>query len=286
MDYYQILGVSKDASEQDIKKAYRKLAHKYHPDKGGDENKFKEVNEAYQILSNKEKRSQYDHYGRVFESGQNGNFNSGEDFGASWNNFASGANFGNEDIGEIFETIFGNGFETQKKQDIKKGKDIEIDIEIPLEATLTEQKKEVFLYKMTTCSRCSGTGAEPKTKVKECFSCRGTGQVQQIKRTFLGSITRHVICPECKGEGTKPEKPCNVCKGEGRIKKEEGITIFIPAGIDTNQVIKIKSKGDAVETGEVVATVGDSGSLNGPELYFEVRHHGKPIDPLKWLKTG
>lgn len=246
-DYYQVLGVSKNASEEEIKKAYRKLAHKYHPDKGGDEKRFKEINEAYQVLSNKEKRAQYDRFGRVFEgaAGASG-FEPGFDFSSAFD-FGDVSDMGN--IGEIFEEFFGAGFATQTKKDLKKGKDIQVDLEISLEDSLKEQRKKFSLYKTTTCPRCQGKGAEPGTSVKECFSCRGTGQVQQIKRTIFGSITRYIICPECGGEGTKPEKPCNVCKGEGRIKKEEDIDIFIPAGVDSNQVIKIEGKGEAGKKG-------------------------------------
>jgi molecular chaperone DnaJ len=259
MDYYQILGVAKNATEQDIKKAYRKLAHKYHPDKGGDEKKFKEINEAYQILSDKSKREQYDKFGRVFECGAQGGpgFGAGGfDFEAMRDKFGQGAEFGFGDMGDIFGEFFGHGFgRAERKTDIKRGDNIQIDIELPLEAVLKNQAREIKLYKMNTCSRCKGTGAEPGTAVKECFSCRGTGQVQQIKRTFLGSITHYTICPECKGEGTKPEKPCNVCKGEGRVQGEEKIKIFIPAGVDSNQVIKIEGKGDAGIRG------GESGNI-------------------------
>ncbi len=249
MDYYQVLGVSKDASEEDIKKAYRKLAHKYHPDKGGDEKKFKEINEAYQVLSNKEKRAQYDRFGRVFEGGAGagaGGFEPGFDFGAG---FGPGVGFDFEDIGDIFDQFFGAGFRGERKQDLKRGKDIQIDLEIPLESVLREQRKKINLYKTAVCSRCNGTGAEPGSPIKECFSCRGTGQVQEMKRTIFGSVTRYVICPECKGEGTKPEKFCNVCKGEGRIKKEETFEVYVPAGVDTNQVIKVEGKGNAGRRG-------------------------------------
>ncbi len=250
-DYYQVLGISRNASEQDIKKAYRKLAHKHHPDKGGDEKKFKEINEAYQILSNKEKRSQYDRFGRVFEGvpGAGAGTEQGFDFGFGRGAGASqGFDFGFGDLGDIMEEIFGFGV-SQAKKDTKKGKNIRIDMEIPLENALKGEEKEISLYKMVSCSRCGGTGAEPGTKVKECFSCRGTGQVQQIKKTFLGSFTRFIICPECGGEGYKPEKPCNVCYGEGRIKKQEKIKIFIPAGVDTNQIIRIEGRGEAGRRG-------------------------------------
>jgi len=249
-DYYKILGISRDASLEEIKKAFYKLAHKHHPHKGGDEKKFKEINEAYQILSNKEKKSQYDRFGQVFEGGEPG---PGSGFNWAWGK-SSGqgpdVEFDFENLGEMFEDFFSSGDrEGTQRKNHKKGKDIKIDIEIPLEETLKGSTKEITLYKQILCSRCQGKGAEPGTSLNECFSCRGTGEVQQIKRTFLGSFTRWTVCPECGGEGQKPEKPCNVCKGEGRIKGEEDIKVFIPAGVDSNQAIKIAGKGEAGRKG-------------------------------------
>ena len=226
------------------------MAHKYHPDKGGDEKKFKEINEAYQTLSDKEKRSQYDRFGRVFEGG---GFEPGFDFGFGPGFDPSHFDFG--DLGEMFEEMFGFGSRAGRKKDFKRGKDIEVEMEIPLEATLKSQEKEISLYKMVVCSRCQGKGAEPGTPINECFSCRGIGQVQQIKKTIFGSITHSTICPECGGEGQRPEKPCNVCRGEGRVKGEEKIKIFIPAGVDINQGIKVEGKGEAGRKG------GNSGDL-------------------------
>ncbi len=252
-DYYQILGVPKDATEDDIKKAYYKLAHKYHPDKGGDEKKFKELNEAYQILSNKDKRSQYDKFGRVFEGGE-----PGADFQWAWGRPGMGFDEvfrgGFDDLGEMFEEMFGFGAPRRKK-DLRKGKDIEIEFGIPLEDVLSGKEREIELSKYIFCSRCGGAGAEPGTKVQECFSCRGTGYVQQIKKTFLGSFTKWGVCPECRGEGYRPEKPCNVCRGEGRVKGKEKVAIWIPAGVDSNQVIKIEERGDSGRRG------GKSGDL-------------------------
>lgn len=253
-DYYQTLGVSRDASSEEIKKAYRKLAHKYHPDKGGDEKKFKEINEAYQVLSDKTKRAQYDKFGRVFEGGPGaGGFSGGFDFRSRQQGGAGegiGFDFGDiGDIGDIFEEVFGFGGKEEKRKDLRRGRDIRIDVELSLEDVVSGKEKEIGLYKYIVCSRCHGTGGEPGTKVKECFSCRGTGQVQQIKRTIFGSFTRSVTCPECGGEGYIPEKPCNVCKGEGRIKGMENIKIFIPAGVDTNQIIRVKGKGNAGRRG-------------------------------------
>jgi len=245
-DYYQLLGVSRNASQDEIKKAYRKLAHKHHPDKGGDEKKFKEINEAYQVLSDGEKKSQYDRFGQVFDGGTGSD--PGFDFRTAWGQSGEGVEFDFGDIGEIFEDFFGFGTR-QKRKDLKRGRDIKIDMEISLEDTLEEINKELSLYKIVSCSRCKGTGTEAGTPINECFSCRGTGEVQQIRRTFFGSFTRFVVCPECGGEGQKPEKPCNVCKGEGRIKDTESVRIHIPAGVDSNQIIKIEDKGEAGRKG-------------------------------------
>ncbi|MDZ4226542.1 MAG: molecular chaperone DnaJ, partial [Candidatus Pacearchaeota archaeon] len=239
----------RNASEEDIKKAYRRLAHKHHPDKGGEAGKFKELNEAYQILSNREKKDQYDRFGNVFEGGQPGwDFGQGAGFGFENMKGGFSQGFDQADLGDLFEEFFGFG-SGRRKKDFKKGKDIEIDIEINLEDTLKTLEKEISLYKMAVCSRCQGKGAEPGAKVNECFSCRGTGQVQQIRKTIFGSITRTAVCPECGGEGQKPESLCNVCKGEGRVKAEDKIRIFIPAGIDSNQMIKVEGRGEAGRKG-------------------------------------
>lgn len=250
MDYYEVLGVTRNASQEDIKKAFHKLAHKYHPDKGGDEKKFKEINEAYQVLSDKAKRAQYDQFGRVFDQGQPGG---GWSWGAKGSPFGSGEEFefdlGN--IGEVFEEFFGGGFGTgsRGRKQTKKGRDIQVDLEIDLEKTLKESNEKINLRKYIVCQRCQGVGGEPGSKVKECFSCRGAGQVQQVKKTIFGSYTVSATCPECKGEGTIPERPCNVCKGEGRVKGEETIEIKIPAGVDTNQAIRVQGKGEAGRKG-------------------------------------
>ena len=252
MDYYEILGITKNASQDEIKKAFHKLAHQHHPDKGGDEKKFKEINEAYQVLSDKQKRAQYDQYGRVFENGQPGGDGSG--FNWAWGNGQPGENveFDMGDLGDVFEQFFGGGFggaRKSTKKDARRGKDIQVDIEMTLEKILKEHVEKITISKQVTCHRCQGTGAEPDTKIKECFSCRGTGQVQQVKKTVFGSYTTLATCPECKGEGTIPEKPCNVCKGEGRTKGTETIEIHIPAGIDSNQVIRVDGKGEAGKKG-------------------------------------
>jgi len=259
MDYYELLGVQKTASQDEIKKAFHKLAHKYHPDKGGDERKFKEINEAYQVLSDTTKRQQYDQFGRVFDGQPSGDAD-GNPFGSwSWGNPSAGAGqdveFDFGDIGNIFEDFFGGGAgpfggtRRASRKDTKRGKDIQVDIEISLEQTLKSFVEKIDLSKYIICQRCGGNGAEPDTKIKECFSCRGTGQVQQVRKTVLGSYTTVATCPACKGEGTTPEKPCNVCKGDGRIKGTETIEVHIPSGIDSSQVIKIDGKGEAGKKG-------------------------------------
>jgi len=272
-DFYQILGVSRESSPEQIKKAYYELAHKHHPDKGGDEKKFKEINEAYQVLSNKEKRDQYDRFGQAFDGAEGfsaqGGPASGWDF--TWGGGQQGENFGFDfgefgGLGDMLEEIFGFGGSPRKRKEVKKGKDIQVTLEIPLESTLSNQEKEISLSKIVTCSRCKGTGAELGSKVKECFTCRGTGEVQQVRRTMLGSFAKYVTCPECGGEGNRPEKSCNVCEGEGRIKGEEIIKIFIPAGIDSNQVIKAEGKGEA----------GKKGGRSG-DLYIRIFVKTNPI---------
>ncbi|MDD5739016.1 MAG: molecular chaperone DnaJ [Candidatus Pacebacteria bacterium] len=245
VDYYTILGVNKNASNEDIKKAYRKLAHQYHPDKGGDSEKFKQISEAYQVLSNQEKRAQYDKYGRVFE----GNSNAGAGAGQGGFNGAgfdfNGFDFGNFDLGDIFGDVFGFGGGKGKSKAKNRGDDIEIEIKLDLKDVLTGLKKNIFLSKMVNCKRCNGTGGEPNTKVKECFTCRGEGEVQELRKTMFGQVSRFVVCPECKGQGKIPEKPCNVCSGEGRIKEDQKIELNIPSGVDSGQVLKMEGAGDA-----------------------------------------
>ncbi len=245
-DYYKILGVSRSASSEDIKKAYYKLAHKYHPDKGGDPEKFKEINEAYQILSDKEKRAQYDRLRELYQErgGEEG-------MGFSWFDFAQDAFDLGFDLAEIFEEFFGG----VRAQEPRRGRDLYIELPITLEEAFWGAKKEIDLSRYVKCQRCQGSGAEPNTKLKECFTCRGTGRVQQIKRGFFGAFSRTVKCPECGGEGVKPENPCTVCKGEGRVKRQDKVIVEIKPGVDTNQILQVAGAGDAGRRG------GDEGDL-------------------------
>ena len=245
-NYYNILGVDKAASKEDIKKAYYKLAHKHHPDKGGDGEEFKKINEAYQVLSSKEKRAQYDRFGRTFEDGEGVG---GEGFDPSGFGFANQAGFGNAfefDLGDIFGNVFEGA---RMARDMRKGADIKIDIEIPLEMILSGQTKKIGLAKFVTCLRCHGNGAEPETSVKECFTCGGTGYAEEVRRTFFGSIGQKTICPACGGEGNVPDDFCNVCKGEGRVKKKEDLKISIPAGVAHEQILKMPGAGNAGKRG-------------------------------------
>lgn len=257
-DYYSLLGVEKTASQEDIKKAYRKLAHQHHPDKkGGDEAKFKKINEAYQVLGNQEKRQQYDQFGQSFDGvGQGGE--GGFDFN-SFSQGQGGFDFGNIDLGDLFGNMGGFGGGRQQRQPINQGRNIKVQLKINLKDVLQTVEKKLNLSKMTSCSRCDGQGGEPGTKVKECFSCRGTGWVQQMRRMGPISFSQETKCPECKGQGKIPENPCNVCKGEGRIRENKEITIPIPAGVDTGQTLRFQGEGEAgkrgAESGDLYITI-------------------------------
>lgn len=243
-DYYQILGVSKGASEDEIKKAFHRLAHKYHPDKGGDAKKFKEINEAYQVLGNKEKRTQYDKFGTTFDHQSEGGFSGqGSPFGQGFAGFDFG-NFDSSVFEDIFEDFFGGSpFSTKRRE--SKEKDIVVDLFITLEDSFNGGEREINLNKLVECEKCEGTGAEKGTKKINCPSCGGEGTVKEIHRTILGSFTKTSTCPQCYGKGEIPEQKCNKCKGEGRIREIEKIVISIPQGIADGETIKISGKGEA-----------------------------------------
>ncbi len=239
-DYYELLGVSRNASSDDIKKAFRRLAHKYHPDKeGGNEKKFKEINEAYQILSDEKKRAEYDRYGRVFENG-NGGAGGGFDF-SDWGRFAD------FDFGDIFEDFFGFGAERGTR--IKRGRDISIDVELPFEEAVFGTTRKVLLTKFSACLVCGSTGAEPHSAMKSCMACAGTGTVRQSRQSFLGALTSLRECKVCMGRGTVPEKPCRECRGAGVVKRSEEVQIAIPYGGQDGEMIKLSGRGEAVTGG-------------------------------------
>ena len=253
-DYYNILGVSKGASDEEIKRAYRKMAHKYHPDKkGGDEKKFKEINEAYQTLSDKQKRSQYDQFGSTFEqSGAGAGAGASAGTGAGFEGFdfsdifrQAGAGGGIKfDFGDLdgFGDIFGG---RRKREEVRfRGDDVSVDMEITLEEAARGLERELNIYLRSTCPSCHGSGAAPGSKIKECPTCHGTGQIRKVRRTFLGSFAQVEICPDCHGEGSRPEKNCPKCGGDGRIRETRKLKVAIPAGIADGQTIQISGQGE------------------------------------------
>jgi molecular chaperone DnaJ len=245
-NYYDILGVSKSASADEIKKAYRKLAHQYHPDKGvGNEDKFKQVNEAYQVLSNTEKRSQYDQYGQTFEQAQR----NGGGFGGQGNPFGGfdfGGGFGQGgvefDLGDIFGDIFGGRSERAARR--SRGVDLEMPLTIEFDEAVFGVEKTVTIEKKDKCPTCHGSGAEPGTKVSTCPVCHGQGQIRTQRRTIFGNIASNATCERCEGDGKVPEKPCHTCKGSGITRQEKTLQIKIPAGIDNGQRIRINGEGE------------------------------------------
>lgn len=262
-DYYELLGVSKGASDDEIKKAYRKLAHKYHPDKsGGDEAKFKEISEAYQVLSDKTKRQQYDQFGQTFDRGGAGGAGGfggqgagGFDFsGFDFGNFSSGGggSFGGGDFEDIFSNIFGGSSGGGRRK--KRGQDIQVDVEIDFSEMVNGAKRKINLYKSSVCQHCKGSGGEPGANIKTCSTCGGAGQVQKTMRSFLGSFSQVVTCEKCQGEGKIYEKKCRKCGGDGQVKRQQEIEINIPAGIANGQTISMQGAG---EVGEKGAQAGD-----------------------------
>lgn len=243
-DYYELLGVSRGANEDELKKAFRKLAHQYHPDKqGGDEKKFKEINEAYQVLSDTEKRRVYDQVGHsAYKQGASGG-------GPSWGGGGggNGVEFDMGDIGDIFGDFFGFGGGGKRRGGSrqKRGKDIAMDMTLDFREAVFGVEKEVKLYKTSTCAKCHGNGAEPGTKISTCTQCKGNGQIASVQRTFLGNIQTAVTCPQCQGTGSHIEKKCGECSGHGITKKEEKLSVKIPAGINENETIRLTGQGEA-----------------------------------------
>ena len=261
-DYYKILGVNRNASEEEIKKAYRRLAHQYHPDKtGGDEKKFKEINEAYQILSNKEKRTQYDRFGQVFSAGggpaYGGGGTPGWDFGFGQDGIRWDAGFGGEgfDFGDLFESIFEQFGGGRRRQTYTHGSDIEMVHEITLEEAFRGVKRKIKLKTYAVCPACNGLGYDKTKGTKSCATCQGKGEIREQKKTFFGNFSQIKNCPACYGRGEVPNKLCDACRGNGRIMDEREVLIEIAPGIEDGQVIKIKNSGEAGERG------GASGDL-------------------------
>ncbi len=275
-DYYKTLGVEKNASKDEIKQAFRKLAHEHHPDKkGGNEARFKEANEAYSTLSDDTKRAQYDRFGSAGPgfagsgSGAHGNAAGfdGFDFSQFTQGFSGQGGFGGSqniefDIGDIFGDIFGGGgggfgdrgggARGSRKQ---KGRDMSMDIEVPFRDAVFGSGTTLRFSRTAACDHCKATGGEPGTEIKTCDTCRGQGRVQEVKRSFLGNISTTQTCPTCVGKGTIPKEKCKVCRGAGVHEKQENLEVTIPAGINDGEMLRMTGKGEAVSAG--VGTPGD-----------------------------
>lgn len=252
-DYYEVLGVQKGASDDEIKKAFRRMSKQYHPDLNPGnkeaEEKFKEVNEAYQVLSDPDKKSKYDQFGHA---GVDPNFGAGSSYG--------GAGF---DFGDIFGDIFGGfggGFGGGRRNGPKRGSDIRRVIDISFEEAAFGCTKQMNIQAQEKCDTCGGTGAKKGTTVTTCSACNGTGRVKTQQRTILGYMTTETTCPQCHGEGKIIKEPCRDCRGTGTIRRNKTIEVQIPAGIDDNQTIQLSGKGEA----------GSKGGPNG-DLLITVR---------------
>ena len=271
-DYYNVLGIDKRASQDDIKKAFRKLAHKYHPDKGGtDESKFKEITEAYSVLSDDKKRREYDAYGQAFAGGHGPSAGSAQGgFGGfDFSQFQQG--FGGQggvefDFGDIFGGIFGGG-RGHAQRAASRGRDISIDLEIPFKDAVFGTTRKVLIAKVSTCEACNGSGAKPGTEIENCATCSGTGRVREMRNSILGQFTNVRACTVCDGTGKIPKEKCYECKGKGVRRREQEIQISIPSGIDNGEMIRMPQQGEAVKN------LSSQGGIAG-DLYVKV--HVKP----------
>lgn len=246
-DYYDILGIKRGASEEEVKGAFRKLAHKYHPDKkGGDEAKFKEASEAYSVLSDKKKRAEYDTYGKTFagggpQGGQGGGFG-GFDFSGFQGQGGQAFEF---DLGDIFGEFFGGG----AGRAAARGRDISIDIELTFKDSVFGTKRDVLITKVGTCDTCSGSGAKKGSAMKACVTCNGKGELRETRNTMFGNITTNRVCATCHGKGQIPETACETCRGAGVARKQEEIHIEVPAGVLDGEMIRMPARGEALSGG-------------------------------------
>lgn len=263
-DYYKILGVNKGATGEEIKKAYRKLAHEHHPDKkGGNEAKFKEINEAYQVLGDQKKRETYDRFGTAEPGGFGGGAGGGwPGDGFQWGQGApsgfEGVDMG--DLGDIFETFFGGMGGGARRRTVTHGSDLETVQEITLEDAYHGVRKSIVIRTFVACTACKGQGGDPDSGTETCTACDGKGEVREEKRTFFGSFSQVIACQRCHGAGKIPKKVCAVCKGSGRVAGERKAELDITPGIADGQIIQIKGLGEA----------GERGAASG-DLYVRVR---------------
>ncbi|MDP1689463.1 MAG: DnaJ C-terminal domain-containing protein [bacterium] len=256
-DYYEVLGVNKGANDEEVKKAYRKLAHQFHPDKqGGNEKKFKEVNEAYQVLSNKEKRTSYDNFGTSdfsgFGGGQGGSPFPGGGFPFGGGGFGDGVQFdmsGAGDMGDIFEAFFEGLGVKSKRKSYTSGADLEAGETITLEESFNGIKKTIAFRAKITCATCKGDGANLKAGSKTCTYCEGRGEVKEARKTFFGNFAQVKPCAKCHATGNIPNEICRACSGEGRIIGNREISVDLSPGIESGQIVKIQGAGEAGERG-------------------------------------
>ncbi len=243
-DYYEVLGVGKQASADEIKKAYRKAAIEHHPDKGGDEAKFKEVGEAYEVLSNSDKRKRYDQFGHAGLGGASSGGTGG--FGGQGQD--THFDFGDLGLGDIFSSFFGGGAQHQSNRQTR-GRDVETSVELDFDKAVFGTDIDLRLELEDNCSHCKGTTAEPGHDLKTCETCKGAGQVMNVTRTVFGNIQQASVCPTCHGKGKVPEKVCSVCHGRGTQRKEQKVSLKIPAGIDDGATIRLREHGEAIANG-------------------------------------
>ena len=247
-DYYEVLGVKKDASDDEIKKAFRKAAVQHHPDKeGGDEAKFKEINEAYEVLKDRQKRQRYDQFGHAGVGGGGGGGSAGGNPFEGFGGFG-GQNvhfdFGDGGLGDIFGQFFGGG--ASREHGPSRGRDVETQITLSFEEAVFGVEKTLDLTMDDECSHCHGTTMEPGSSMKTCPTCKGAGQQTRVMNTMFGAIQQAVTCDTCKGRGKVPEKVCTVCHGKGTERRAQTITLKVPAGIDDGATIRLKERGEAV----------------------------------------
>lgn len=249
-DYYEVLGVGKSASADEIKKAFRKAAIEHHPDKGGDESKFKEINEAYEVLKDPSKRQRYDQFGHagVGSSAASDGGDPFAGFGGQGQNVHF--DFGDLGLGDIFSSFFGGGFGGQQRGSRQsRGHDVQTNVELTFEQAVFGTEIDLHLNIQDTCEHCKGTTVEPGHELKTCETCKGSGQVVSVTRTVFGNIQQASICNMCHGSGKVPEKLCSVCHGKGVQPRKQEIKLKVPAGIDDGATIRLRERGEAIANG-------------------------------------
>ncbi|MEI7709557.1 MAG: molecular chaperone DnaJ [bacterium] len=254
-DHYETLGVPKGATKDEIKKAFYKLAQKYHPDKkDGNEAKFKQANEAYQVLSDDAKRSKYDQYGSGFENmsggGHQGGFGGFEGFDFSGFQQGGGAEFDFGNLNDIFSDFFGGG---GGRHEQRRGRDISTEVQLSFQDSIFGTTRKILITKTSSCLTCKGSGAKAGSGMITCKTCNGQGQIRESKRTIFGNIASTKVCDVCLGSGEVPKEICDTCKGKGVLRREEEVSIVIPAGIRDGEMVRMTGYGEAVSKG----TTGD-----------------------------